>query len=83
VWSRIPSQIGSLLSPASADGPPLELGKGQEHIEREPPHAGADVEGLRDRHKRDVVGIEQLDEIDEISKRAGQAGSGSRLQLIE
>ena len=40
---------------------PLELGKGQQDIEREPSHAGTRVEGLRDRHERDVVGIEQLD----------------------
>jgi hypothetical protein len=51
---------------------PLELGKGQQHIEREPPHAGAGIEGLRDRHKRDAAGIEQFDELGEISERAGQ-----------
>jgi hypothetical protein len=30
------------------------------------------VEGLRDRHERDAVGIEQLDELGEISERTGQ-----------
>ena len=30
------------------------------------------VEGLGHRHKRDAVGIEQLDELGEISERAGQ-----------
>src|SRR6516164_1819319 len=50
----------------------FKLGKGQQDIEREPPHAGAGIEGLGHRHKRDVVGIEQLDELGEISQRAGQ-----------
>jgi hypothetical protein len=41
----------------------LELGKGQQHVEREPPHAGAGVEGLGRRHERDVVRFEKLDEL--------------------
>src|SRR5205823_184336 len=38
----------------------------------EPPHTGAGVEGLRDRHERDVMRIEQLDHLREISERAGE-----------
>src|SRR6266566_4727949 len=34
VWSRTPSQIGSLLSPASADGPPRGLGGGGAMLRR-------------------------------------------------
>jgi hypothetical protein len=44
------------------------VGKGQQYIERETPHAGVGVEGLRDRHERDAVGVEQLDELGEISE---------------
>jgi len=51
---------------------PFELGKRQQDIEREPAHAGAGVEGLRDRHERHVMGIEQLNDLGEISERAGE-----------
>src|SRR4029077_8681741 len=51
---------------------PFELGKGQQHIEREPPHAGAGVERLRHGYERDAVGIKQLDELGKVSQRAGQ-----------
>src|SRR5207248_7730680 len=61
---------GDLVPYPLSDQLPLELGKRQQHIEREPPHAGARVEGLRDRHERDAVDIEQLDEFGEIRERA-------------
>src|SRR5215211_5200659 len=51
---------------------PLELGKGQQHVQREPPHAGAGVERLGHRHERDRVHLEQLDQLGEIGERARQ-----------
>ena len=48
----------------------LELGKGQQHIEREPPHAGAGVERLGDGYERDAVRLEQLDQLGKIRQRA-------------
>jgi hypothetical protein len=50
----------------------LELGKGQQHIEREPPHAGAGVERLGDGYERDAVRLEQLDQLGKIRQRARQ-----------
>src|SRR6266571_8654444 len=51
---------------------PLELGEGEEHIEREPPHAGGRVEGLRHRDEGDPVLVEQLDQLGEVGKRSGE-----------
>src|SRR5215208_6759070 len=51
---------------------PLELGKGQQDVQREPPHAGTGVERLGHRHERDRVRLEQLDQLGEIRKRARQ-----------
>ena len=50
----------------------LELGKGQQHIERQPPHRGGGVELLGDRDERHAVPVEQLDELGEVGQRAGQ-----------
>src|SRR5215218_1904116 len=38
-----------LVADALARNLPLELGEGQQHVEREPPHAGGRVERLGDR----------------------------------
>jgi hypothetical protein len=51
----------------------LELGKGEQHIEGEPAHAGSCVERLGDRHEGHPVVVEQLDQLGEIGERAGQA----------
>ena len=44
----------------------LELGKGQDHVEGEPPHAGGRVEGLGDRNEADSVALEYLDDLREV-----------------
>ena len=51
----------------------LELGKRQQHIERQPSHRGGRVELLGDRYERYAVLVEQLDELGEVGQRAGQA----------
>src|ERR1700730_13178215 len=51
----------------------LELGKGEQHIEGEPAHAGSCVERLGDRHEGHPVLVKQLDQLGEIGERAGQA----------
>jgi hypothetical protein len=40
---------------------PLELGKREKHIERQPPRRRRGIELLGDRDKRDPMGIEQFD----------------------
>ena len=50
----------------------LELGEGQQHVERQPPHAGRRVERLSDRHERHAADVEQLNELREVGKRSRQ-----------
>ena len=52
---------------------PLELGKGQQHIEGQPAHRGGGVELLGDGDERDRSGVEHLDQLGEVGQRAGQA----------
>src|SRR5262245_9067277 len=49
----------------------LELGEGQQDIEREPPQRSRGVELLRNRDKGYPMGIEQLDQLGEIGQGAG------------
>jgi len=50
----------------------LELGKGQQNVEGQPAHRGRGVELLGDRDERDRLGVEGLDQLGEVGKRAGQ-----------
>ena len=52
---------------------PLELGKGQEHVQGEPTHGRRCVELLGDRDEGDVMGIEQFDQFCEVGQRSGEA----------
>jgi hypothetical protein len=52
-----------LVAHPLADHLALELGKGEQHVEGEPAHAGRGVERLGDRHERDPMLIEQLDQL--------------------
>jgi hypothetical protein len=63
---------GDLVADALAGYLALELGEGQQHIEGQPSHRGRRVELLRDRHERHALGIEDLDDLGEVGKRAGQ-----------
>ena len=51
----------------------LELGERQQHVQSKPSHRGGGVELLGDRDERDVVRIEQFDQLGEIGQRPGQA----------
>ena len=50
----------------------LELGEGQEDVQGQSSHAGRRVERLGDRDERHLMRIEQLDQLGEVSKRAGK-----------
>jgi hypothetical protein len=43
------------------------------YVERQPAHAGGDVERLGHRHERDAVSVEQLDQLYEVGERPGEA----------
>ena len=62
-----------LVADALADDLALELGEAQQDVERQPPHGGRGVEGLRDRHEGDVVPVEHLDQLGEVHQRAAEA----------
>src|SRR5690606_14375332 len=64
---------GNLVTDPLSGNLAFELGKGEQHIERQPSHAGGGIEGLRDAHKTDVMLLEQLDHTGKIRERAGQA----------
>jgi hypothetical protein len=51
----------------------LELGKRQQHIQRQSAHGGGGVELLGDGNERHAMLIEQLDEFCEVGQRTGQA----------
>ena len=59
----------------------LELGEGQQHVQRQPAHAGRRVEGLRDTDERDAVAIEHLHELGEVHERAAQPVDQGALNL--
>ena len=63
---------GDLVPDALGGDLPLELGKGQEHVERQPAHGGRGIELLGDRDKRHAVGIEQFDQLGEVRQRPSQ-----------
>ena len=52
---------------------PLELGKGEEHVEGQPSHGRGGVELLGDGHKGDRSGIKGLDQLGEVGQRTGEA----------
>ena len=61
-----------LVAHPFADHLPLELGEGQQNVERQPSHARGGVEGLGDRDEGDAMFVERLDELGEVGQRAGQ-----------
>src|ERR1700733_3438847 len=63
---------GDLVPDPLARDLPLELGEGQQHIERQPSHARRGVERLGHRDEGDAMGIERLDQLGEVGERAGQ-----------
>src|SRR5262245_43096665 len=69
-WSPAPP-FGScdLVADALGGDLPLELGKGQQHIEGQTTHRGRRIELLGDRDKGDAVSIEQFDQLGKIGQR--------------
>src|SRR5215831_11337227 len=52
-----------LVAHALADDLALELGKGEQHVQRQSSHAGRGIELLRDRHERDAAAVEDLNQL--------------------
>ena len=50
----------------------LELGKGEQHVQREPAHGSAGVELLGHRDKRYTCCIEHIDDLGEVGERSRQ-----------
>jgi hypothetical protein len=48
------------------------LRKRQQDVQGQSTHAGRGVEGLRDRDERDLVSVEEFDELSEIGERSGR-----------
>src|SRR5712672_704433 len=65
-------RCGDLVADAFTRDLPLELGKGQQHVERQAPHRARRVELLRHRDERHSLGVEEFDQPGKIGERAGQ-----------
>ena len=61
-----------LVPDALANHLALELGKAEEDVQRQPPHAGRGVKALGDADEGDVVGVKGLDQAREVHQRAAQ-----------
>ena len=57
---------GDLVADSLPGDLALELREGQQHVEREPPHAAGRIEGLSDGDERDALGVEGLDDLGEV-----------------
>jgi hypothetical protein len=63
---------GDLVADALARDLPLELGKREQHVERQSAHRRGGVEALCDRHKGHLVRVKELDQLGEVRQGAGQ-----------
>src|SRR5438477_2861206 len=63
---------GDLVADAFTRDLALELGKGQQYIQRQPPHRACRIELLRDRDERHSLSIEEFYEPGKICERSGQ-----------
>ena len=68
----LPLRGGDLVADPLAGDLALELGEGQQHVERQPAHGGRGVELLGHRDERDAAAVEHLDDLGEVAQRAGQ-----------
>src|SRR5208337_1286598 len=64
---------GDLVAAPLAGHLAVELGEGEQHIQREPTHRAGGIELLSHRHERHAVGVEDLDHFREVRERTGQA----------
>src|ERR1700758_1374165 len=63
----------NLVAHPLADDLALELGKGEQHGEGEPAHAGGGIEGLGDRDEGHSMFIKEFDQLGEIGEGASEA----------
>ena len=63
---------GDLVADSFARDLTLELGEGEQHVEREAAHRGCGVERLRHRNERGAVRVQHIDDLREISERPSQ-----------
>ena len=63
---------GNLVADALAGQFPLELGKGQQHVQGQSPHARACVELLRDRDEGHALSVKGFHDLGEVEQRTGQ-----------
>src|ERR1700731_4879109 len=63
----------NLVTDALAGDLALELGEGEQHVERQAPHGGRRVELLRHRHEGCVMGVEDVDDLGKICERPRQS----------
>ena len=61
-----------LVAHPLGDDLPLELGEGEQDVERQPPHGRRGVEALGDRDEGDARTVEHLDELREVHQRPRQ-----------
>ena len=59
--------------PSLADHLALELGEGEQDVERQPAHAGGGVEGLGHAEEGHAVRLEGVQQLGEVGQRAAQA----------
>ena len=64
---------GDLVADALGRHLALELGEGQQDVQRQPPHRRGRVERLRDRDEGHAVPVEHLDQLGEVGQRAAEA----------
>ena len=64
---------GGLVADALADHLALELGEGEQHIERQPPHGGGSIELVGYGDELDPGPVEYLDQLGKIHQRTGEA----------
>ena len=69
---------GDLVPDALGRHLALELRKGEQHMERQPPHAGRGVEGLGHRDEARAGGVEPVDDL----RKAGE-GPGQPVELVD
>src|SRR5207247_8048487 len=65
---------GDLVADPFAGDLPLELSKGQQHVEGQPPHRTRRIELLGPRDERHALRVEDLDQPRNIGERAGHPG---------
>jgi hypothetical protein len=62
-----------LVADSLAGNLALELGEGEQHVEREAPHGSGSIELLGDGDEGNAVGVEDVHKLGEVGQRAGEA----------